>query len=562
MSASEPLTGSLSAAAAQIEPGERWWMRAEAWLERAGDRLNPILVKEARQSLKSKQFVMTFALVLLAAWVWSVGGVLLNPDANYRPSGQQMFWGYLLILGFPLIVVVPFGAFQSLSSEREDRTFELLSISTLKPWQFISGKLASAMLQMLVYLSAVSPCLAFTYMLRGIDILAILMMTGYVVLASLGFSALALLLATLTTEKHWQIVLSVLLILGLMYCFMGGMTIAGQMSREVWPFDDSEFWVANAGLLTAYVSYLALVIAAAGAQLSFASDNRSTKLRVIMLVQQGLWIGWLAGLWMLYGRDFGPRFSLLYMFAMVPFVQWAALGALMTGESPELSRRVQRSLPQSFFGRVFLTWFNPGPGTGYMFVVGNLATVWLAALVAMVAIGDDGLSTLSFLVAGFPPASGNEAERVFYFLTVGALYVVFYLGIGRLLMGLARRFSPVSLFLALLVNFLLLLGGTALPLVIQYSQDPPIREYTLLQAFNPFWTLGDLLATRHNAAQLGYVLLIVGGAALAVFLLNLPQVIREVRFVRVEKPRRVEEEDLATGAVVAPAAPVKTSPWD
>jgi len=34
--------------------------------------------------------------------------------------------------------------------------------------QIISGKLGSAALQVLVYLSALAPCLAFTYLLRGL----------------------------------------------------------------------------------------------------------------------------------------------------------------------------------------------------------------------------------------------------------------------------------------------------------------------------------------------------------------------------------------------------------
>ena len=35
-------------------------------LERLGDRFNPIVVKEVRQALKSRQFVVTFLLLLLA----------------------------------------------------------------------------------------------------------------------------------------------------------------------------------------------------------------------------------------------------------------------------------------------------------------------------------------------------------------------------------------------------------------------------------------------------------------------------------------------------------------
>ncbi len=112
--------------------------------------------------------------MLTCAWGWSIVGIALQgPDVYFSFSGPDIFYIYYLILAFPLLVIVPYGAFRSLAGEREDRTYELLSITTLKPRQVISGKLGSAVLQMLVYFSAVSPCLAFTYMLRGIDVLTI-----------------------------------------------------------------------------------------------------------------------------------------------------------------------------------------------------------------------------------------------------------------------------------------------------------------------------------------------------------------------------------------------------
>ena len=50
---------------------------ADQLVERVGERLNPILVKESRQSLKSKQFVVTFSLLL------------------YLHSGPGPYWGSL-----------------------------------------------------------------------------------------------------------------------------------------------------------------------------------------------------------------------------------------------------------------------------------------------------------------------------------------------------------------------------------------------------------------------------------------------------------------------------------
>ena len=47
---------------------------APSWIIRIVDWANPILVKELRQSLKSRQFVVTFMLLVTAAWLVSVFG--------------------------------------------------------------------------------------------------------------------------------------------------------------------------------------------------------------------------------------------------------------------------------------------------------------------------------------------------------------------------------------------------------------------------------------------------------------------------------------------------------
>ena len=56
--------------------------KMERTLVRLGDRLNPILVKETRQALKSRQFLITFVLLLFCAWGWSVLGIArIGPGA-------------------------------------------------------------------------------------------------------------------------------------------------------------------------------------------------------------------------------------------------------------------------------------------------------------------------------------------------------------------------------------------------------------------------------------------------------------------------------------------------
>jgi len=339
-------------------------------------------------------------------------------------------WLGMVVLGCGIDgpVIVPFWSFRSLASEQEDRTYELLSITALAPRQIISGKLASAGVQMLVYLSAISPCLAFTYMLRGIAFPTILLLLVYVAMGSLGLSVIGLLVGTLTSQKHWQVVLSVLMIIGLLWAF--GLACSMSSSAVLWgvdlPVATAEFWQFNAAWLTAYVTYFALFFYAAVAQITFSSDNRSTRLRVIMLVQHVCFAGWMA--WATIAVEWESE--MLLVFLSFIGLHWYAMGALMTGESPVLSPRVKRRLPQSFLGRVFLTWFNPGPGTGYLFAVCGA----LGALVLVVAV----VGVMATLAPGaFSRGwSAGDVERMLVFGVLVVAYLTVYLGIGLLIIRL------------------------------------------------------------------------------------------------------------------------------
>jgi len=478
---------------------------------------------------------------------------IIGPDIWHGAHGPDMFFGYFMVLAFPLLVIVPFGAFRSLAGEQEDRTFELMSITTLGPRQIVRGKLGSAVLQMLVYLSAISPCLAFTYMLRGIDFPTILFILLFLVLASLALSVISLLAGTLTTEKHWQVVLSVLLIAGLLYSFGMGCFFAGLMLSELnGAFRDAEFWQVNAGFLTGYVSYFMLLFYAAAAQLTFSTDNRSTRLRVTMVVQHLLLVGWMTWVWIWPCRvdSTAPM-----VFMMLAAIHWYVMGALMTGESPDLSPRVKRQLPQSFFGRVFLTWFNPGPGTGYILAVSGV----LAALVMVVAA----MAVASwFSLWSQSSWSIRDIPLILPFSVLTLAYVTFYLGVGLLLLRLLRRFTHVGILLAALLNVLLLLLGCGVPAIV-HMMSPTLRrlDWDLLQIPDPFWTL-VYFVDRGFRPEMPIVLVMMSLAALVVFFLNLPGVVREVRHVRIARPKRVAEEDTELAAAKAPPlAPVRTSPW-
>src|SRR5262245_13284365 len=119
-----------------------WWQRLDERLGAWSDRLNPILIKEARQAIRSRQFVATVLLLLLGSWAFSMLYLAyFGAAARYGALGRDLFYGYMIGLSAALLVVVPFGAFRSLAGEREDRTYELVAITNLGPRQIVLGKL-------------------------------------------------------------------------------------------------------------------------------------------------------------------------------------------------------------------------------------------------------------------------------------------------------------------------------------------------------------------------------------------------------------------------------------
>lgn len=533
-SVSSTSTESLAEAINDPAPSgwKSWLGRAYRGLEMLADRANPILVKETRQALKSRQFVITFLVVLIACWIASFAVVaIVGPDVYFVAAGAQMLLVYAVILAFPLMLIVPYSAFRSLASEQEDNTYDLLSITTLSTGQIVTGKLASAVVQMLVFLSAVSPCIAFTFLLRGVDALTVAVLMGYLVLASLGLSILALLAGTLAKVRYSQVLVSVLLVLMLAGCFFSSIAmIAGFISESYSFLRDVWFWVGNLAFLTLYLTTFALLHAAASAQIAFNSENRSTPLRRIMLVQQACFLGWMT----VPAIDQGWEIvnMMLFVSAIFSGIYWYAMGTLLTSEWPHLSRRVQRSLPQSQLGRTFFTWLNPGPGTGYMFCVANLTLLVIAGLLA--------LSFAPTTVRG-----GPNNEQIFFFYTLGWSYIVLYLGLGKLLISFARRFIFVSLTAGFLLHVILLLIGCGGPQILSYASSSLQfgREYSLLHITNPIWTLIELLDNGAASIEAWTVLLVIGPAAVIVLLLNIRAVAVEIQYHRSSLPTRVAEDE-------------------
>jgi hypothetical protein len=484
------------------------------------DLLNPILVKETRQALKSRQFLTTFFSLLLCAWAWSLLSITLQLGSSQ--FGQQTLAGFFVVLAVPMIVIVPYSAFRSLAREREDGTHELLSITTLGARQIVMGKLGSATVQMVLFYSVLAPCIAFTYLLRGVDILLIGVLLWYTFLLSLLLSSFGLLLAAAARANHWQVLLSLLLLGGLVITLFFSWGIGTALIYQSSLTSAEHIWAINLAMNMFAFGLLVLFMQGAGAQISFVSDNRSTRPRITMVILSCMIVGWSA-----VGFFLNPQIEVGLLTASIAGIFWAILGALLTGEIGQLSPRVRRSLPQTGLGRILLTWFNPGGGTGYFFTLCNLA--------AMLTV-----INITALLSGV-----QDTTMLQVFSALVLVYVAAYLGTTRLLVGSTSRWTQPGPLGALVITITLCVFGCILPWTCQMLLWRVFGEtYSAAQTTNWIWTLTELV-DRNSSPRVGLPLAVMVVLAAVIAIANLFMAGREVGQHRTASPRRISEDDNA-----------------
>jgi hypothetical protein len=160
---------------------------------------------------------------------------------------------------------------------------------------------------------------------------------------------------------------------------------------------------------------------------------------------------------------------------------------------------------------------------------------------------------------GKNPGGWPGEDGLIYALIIGWSYLVAYLGIGMIVIGVLRRFAVVNLFASVLIHVLVILAGTGIPTVVQLmSIELRDAGYTLLQITNPFRSLYHLV--DGGVPMEGSVLIkVVPAAAICVLLLNLRGVVRELLLVRLAPPTRVVEDE---AELHPPPAAMPTNPWD
>lgn len=473
--------------------------KGDAWI-------NPIVVKELRQAMRSR-FVILLVMLFLLVQIVALAIYLLNTDVSGEAmnfyAGRELFETFMVILLVAGIVCIPAYAAARLSSERTDINVDLIFITALPPRMIISGKfLATMMLAVLIY-SACMPFMTFTYILRGIDLPTIAACLGFSILMIAFCIQAAIFCGCMAGNKY------VKSLLGL--SFIGGLFTALGMSIGFCD-DMIRRGVDSPGFLeVAATATVLILLGTAGLyMLSVAailppSANRALPVRLFILVA---WLvgGGLALYWALEHSE-EEAIGAWCLCSVVTF----CAGLLMSiSERDTLGVRVTRQIPRSSLLRRGAFLLYSGAAGGVIFC-SLLITVTLISSLCLFSLPSLHLRrTIEEILAG----SAGMALSVFSYAMLAVL--------------VRRLFWPKKLPHSYLwaVTLVLMVAGMVGPLLISAI----VVNSPLLWIGNPFTGFFYSHSYQQDAGSVFFAWVIVWSVILAV--VNLPWFVGQIRAFR------------------------------
>lgn len=340
------------------------------------DWINPVLLREYQQVIRSRLFVWVGLLWLLAQLLISLIFISAQEPKEAGlsltgPGGQ--YFGFVMGgLATVLLLVLPFSTFNRVLRDRKEATLELLTISRVSSLQIVFGFLLIAFAQTALFLVMSFPFVVFAYLFRGLELGTVLWSLYFLALLALVANSATLTIASFCRTPRVaaavRIVFAVLLLttglptvvpLLAALVFMRGRGISGGAAPDL-PWE-------LVGLLTlGAVLACGLGVVISRSNLLFEAANRTTLPRlcvtVIFLIAGAIVNGF--AWWGTHRDD-----DMVIGFDVLSFLALLAYSLWILGESNQITLRMRESFPQHALLR-WLAWpYLPGRGTAFVYVL-------------------------------------------------------------------------------------------------------------------------------------------------------------------------------------------------
>jgi len=198
--------------------------------------INPILIRELRGRMRNPR-----AFWLLVGFLTAVAGTaLLVYAASYLSSdgqssgnntiGNTVFFTLIVTAMAVLTIMAPVMAAGSIAGERERQTFDLLLTSQLSAGTIIFGKILATLAYCGLLLSAMTPLIAMTFLMGGVDLGELFIMYAIISASVLLFTCCGIYWSTRANTPLTAIGFALATVLG----FLFGLPLLAVTIPTIW----------------------------------------------------------------------------------------------------------------------------------------------------------------------------------------------------------------------------------------------------------------------------------------------------------------------------------------
>jgi len=355
--------------------------------------LNPLAVREVRQACRSWKLVVFLSIYLLiqgaifAIWVYAASdrGTFANPTG----IGSGLFITMSIVLVSVVMLIFPAFSSTAIASEHEKKSFDLLLLTPLTPWEIALGKFFAAAIQASVFLIATVPLFAMANLFGGIEPEVFFVTLWALVLLSVLISFIGVYASSLVTRAIPAVLVTYAFAFGLglvMLVVFLTLTFAA-FAASAFPLltffanptlDEGAYYMV--ALTVTCALYCTFLFLSTTNRLKPTSHNKSTNMRifwtgVVLVVPAQLAAYFLIARLADYGTVFGTLITACVYLTLLLTVPALAFPA----EPPVPSRRVRREMDK----------MSPSllRGGGALFFPGSLRGVLHFSLIAVVGFG-------------------------------------------------------------------------------------------------------------------------------------------------------------------------------
>lgn len=396
--------------------------------------LNPLAVRELRVACRSWKLVIILTAYLLiqgaimAIWLYVQSdsqGLYEDPTS----IGRGLFITLSVVLAIIVMLVFPAFSSTAIASEHEKKSFDLLLLTPLAPWEIASGKFIAAALQSSIFLIATIPLFALAGLFGGIDPGPFFVVLWVLVLFSIFISFVGVYASSLVKKAIPAVLVTylfafligfVILIvfivtsIALTYVMMMMPGFANMFEPTV---GEGIYYVAS--MTTTCAMYCSFLFLSTTNRLKPTSHNKSTGMRI---------------LWSVCALVIPAQVAVYFLVARTPYHD-SSIGALMfaavyfglifmipnltaPAEAPIPSRRVRRQMekmPEGMMnagGKMFFPGSDRGTLHSAIVTVVGLVLLAFAAWVCYVQL-DARIDDKQALVDDYMQVMGLDTQSAF-----------------------------------------------------------------------------------------------------------------------------------------------------